>query len=193
MIANNLGICNRVRKEGRKTQPNSLSLSSTILLINFFSSRPTTTLNRRSMKRRAATARQRPGSIKITPAVDEIYNGWAKVWERGCEKQRLICCSTMRSWCKFSINLYRFIYKYMKTWQNHHGPGFVNSHLGPEAARKRYHATNLPSVSPIIQRSAKVFVRGLVNFVLALAYHFCLNLPAAFTQPRARLLVEPCN
>ena len=33
---------------------------------------------------------------------------------------------------------------------------------------------------------------GLVNFVLALAYHFCLNLPAAFTQPRARLLVEPC-
>ena len=34
---------------------------------------------------------------------------------------------------------------------------------------------------------------GLVNFVLALAYHFCLNLPAAFTQPRARLLVEPCT
>ena len=28
----------------------------------------------------------------------------------------------------------------------------------------------------------------MVNFVPALAYHFCLNLPAAFTQPRARLL-----
>ena len=34
---------------------------------------------------------------------------------------------------------------------------------------------------------------GLVNFVPALAYHFCLNLPATFTQPRARLLVEPCT
>ena len=35
-----------------------------------------------------------------------------------------------------------------------------------------------------------------MNFVLvpALAYHFCLNLPAAFTQPRARLLVvESCR
>ena len=34
---------------------------------------------------------------------------------------------------------------------------------------------------------------GFVNFVLALAYHFYLNLPAAFTQPGARLLVEPCT
>ena len=34
---------------------------------------------------------------------------------------------------------------------------------------------------------------GFVNFVLALAYHFCLNLPAAFTQPEACLLVEPCT
>ena len=33
----------------------------------------------------------------------------------------------------------------------------------------------------------------MVNFVPALAYHFCLNLPAAFTQPGARLLVEPCT
>ena len=34
---------------------------------------------------------------------------------------------------------------------------------------------------------------GFVNFVLALAYHFRLNLPAAFTQPEALLLVEPCR
>ena len=33
---------------------------------------------------------------------------------------------------------------------------------------------------------------GLVNFVPALAYQFCLNLPAAFTQPGARLLLEAC-
>ena len=32
-----------------------------------------------------------------------------------------------------------------------------------------------------------------MSFVAALAYHFCLNLPAAFTQPGARLLVEPCT
>ena len=32
-----------------------------------------------------------------------------------------------------------------------------------------------------------------MNFVPALAYHFCLNLSAAFTQPGARLLVEPCK
>ena len=31
----------------------------------------------------------------------------------------------------------------------------------------------------------KVFVRGLVNFVPAVAYLFCLNLPAAFSQPRS--------
>ena len=34
---------------------------------------------------------------------------------------------------------------------------------------------------------------GLVNFVPALAYHYCLNLPAAFTLPGAHLLVEPCT
>ena len=29
---------------------------------------------------------------------------------------------------------------------------------------------------------------GLVNFVAAVAYHFCLSLPAAFTQPGVNLL-----
>ena len=32
---------------------------------------------------------------------------------------------------------------------------------------------------------------GLVNFVPALACHFCLDLPAAFTQPGDHLLAEP--
>ena len=36
--------------------------------------------------------------------------------------------------------------------------------------------------------SAKRQASGLVNFVHAVAYHFCLNLPAAFTQPGAHLL-----
>ena len=32
---------------------------------------------------------------------------------------------------------------------------------------------------------------GLVNFITALAYHFCLALPAVFTQPGGHLLAEP--
>ena len=31
-----------------------------------------------------------------------------------------------------------------------------------------------------------------MNFVAALAYHFCLALPAAFTQPGYHLLAVPC-
>jgi len=33
---------------------------------------------------------------------------------------------------------------------------------------------------------------GLVNFVAAVAYHSCLSLPAAITQPGQRLLANPC-
>ena len=33
----------------------------------------------------------------------------------------------------------------------------------------------------------------MVNFVTALACHFCLALPAAFTQPGEHLFVEPCT
>ena len=44
-----------------------------------------------------------------------------------------------------------------------------------------------------VQGSTNRRALGLVNFVPALAYHFSLNLPAAFTQPGARLLVEPCT
>ena len=45
----------------------------------------------------------------------------------------------------------------------------------------------------IVQGSTNRRAPGLVNIVPALAYHFCLNLPAAFTQPGARLLLEPCT
>ena len=35
----------------------------------------------------------------------------------------------------------------------------------------------------------------MVNFVLVIAYYFCMTLPAAFTQPRAHLLADAvqCN
>ena len=34
---------------------------------------------------------------------------------------------------------------------------------------------------------------GLVTFVPGVADHFCLALPAAFTQPGEHLLAEPCT
>ena len=39
----------------------------------------------------------------------------------------------------------------------------------------------------------KKLVIGLVNFVPAVAYHFCLALPAAFTQPGDHFLAEVCT
>ena len=33
----------------------------------------------------------------------------------------------------------------------------------------------------------------MVNFVAAVAYHFCLAMPAAFRQPGDHLLAEPCT
>ena len=50
----------------------------------------------------------------------------------------------------------------------------------------------LPQRRIKVQGSTNRRALGFVNFVLALAYHFCLHLPAAFSQPGARLLVEPC-
>ena len=38
----------------------------------------------------------------------------------------------------------------------------------------------------------KVFVRDLVNFVPAVAYLFCLNLPAAFSRPRTKTFFGLC-
>ena len=51
----------------------------------------------------------------------------------------------------------------------------------------------LPLQTSDVQGSTNRRALGFVNFVLALAYHFCLNLLAAFSQPGARLLVEPCT
>ena len=44
----------------------------------------------------------------------------------------------------------------------------------------------------LLQGSAKRWALGFVNFVPAVAYHFCLALPAAFSQPGDRLLADPC-
>ena len=44
----------------------------------------------------------------------------------------------------------------------------------------------------VVQGSANPRTPGLVNFVIAVAYHFCLNLPRAFSQPGGRGLADPC-
>ena len=43
-----------------------------------------------------------------------------------------------------------------------------------------------------VQGTSKRPFPGLVNFVPAIAYHFCLNLPGAFSQPGHGLLEVPC-
>ena len=46
--------------------------------------------------------------------------------------------------------------------------------------------------SVCLQGSAESLRPGLVNFVIAVAYHFFPSLPAAFTQPGLSLLADPC-
>ena len=38
-----------------------------------------------------------------------------------------------------------------------------------------------------------ILVRGLVKLVPALTYHFCLNLPATFSQPRTSIISGPSS
>ena len=47
--------------------------------------------------------------------------------------------------------------------------------------------------APHLQGSAYRQIPGFTNFVRAVAYHFCLGLAAAFTQPGTRLLAKPCT
>ena len=42
----------------------------------------------------------------------------------------------------------------------------------------------------ILQGSAKRLRPGLINFAPAVAYHCCLSLPAAFTQPGRSLFAD---
>ena len=60
-------------------------------------------------------------------------------------------------------------------------------------AESHHYASHTPSLpQSSLQGSAKRRSPGWVNFVAAVTYHFCLALPAAFTQPGTQLLAEPC-
>ena len=51
----------------------------------------------------------------------------------------------------------------------------------------------LGACAAYLQRLPKVCAPGSVNIVTAVAYHFCLNLHAAFTQPGASTLADLCT
>ena len=48
-------------------------------------------------------------------------------------------------------------------------------------------------MSSVLQSWENFFVGGLVKFVPAVAYHFCLNLPATFSQPRTKKFSQLCT
>ena len=48
------------------------------------------------------------------------------------------------------------------------------------------------SLAAYIQGRAKKWSPDLVSFVAAVAYHLCLDLPAAFTQHGDHFLADPC-
>ena len=54
-------------------------------------------------------------------------------------------------------------------------------------------AANSKFVRHTLQGSVQRWSLGLVNFVTALAYRFCLTLPAALTQPGDHISSEPCT
>ena len=55
-------------------------------------------------------------------------------------------------------------------------------------SRARFHAQN-----PTVSAKLPFGFSGFVNFVSAVAYHFCLNLAATFSQPGNGNLTEPCT
>ena len=61
--------------------------------------------------------------------------------------------------------------------------------LGPAWVLLNY---NLQTIfSGPVQEWVKFPFPGLVNFVPAVAYHFCLNLPKTFSQPGNGILAQP--
>ena len=68
----------------------------------------------------------------------------------------------------------------------------LKSKLLTASFMKCSHQISFSIVYAHIQGSAKSCAPGLVNFYTAVAYPFCLSLPAPFTQPGACLFTEPC-
>ena len=58
---------------------------------------------------------------------------------------------------------------------------------------RRDYANLIEQLFSELQSPIKVFVRGLDNSVSAVSYFFCLNLPAAFSQPRTKTFFGLCT
>ena len=65
------------------------------------------------------------------------------------------------------------------------GPFYVN--------QKNFRISFMPSVHIWYYRLAKRLRQGFVKDVPDVACHFCLNFPAAITQPGVCILAEPCQ
>ena len=81
-----------------------------------------------------------------------------------------------------------------KWWSYNICIGTENRHENKaQVTRSRIVMMPSKSAHDSLQSSAKRLRPGLGNFVSAVAYHSCLSLPAAFTQPGRSLLADPCT
>ena len=74
-----------------------------------------------------------------------------------------------------------------------HGGLVTHKISGNKGALLRLSGPNCGLLGSRIHDWAKRWAPGLVNFVAAVAYHFCLSLPAAFTQPGAAFKASPVH
>ena len=63
----------------------------------------------------------------------------------------------------------------------------------PNGKRQVQNSTQQDGGCHLVQGWAKLPFPGLVNFVPAVAYHFCLILPENFSQPGNGILAQPCR
>ena len=89
-------------------------------------------------------------------------------------------------------------YLFTKGYLPHSAPmmragGACDWNTGCNETKQRRRRQKAVGYSNCVQGSAKRLRPGLVNFDGAVAYHFCLSLPAAFSQPGRILLADPCR
>ena len=100
----------------------------------------------------------------------------------------LICSKRLLSYesCKF-LSFLCLVYSLLRSCLK-----FCHDRGHPLSVYADFRIFNL--LSPlVVQGWAKMRAPGLVDFVPAVANHFCLNLPRKFSQPWAHFLAQPCT
>ena len=141
-----------------------------------------------------------------TPYEDGPFEGVEGVVERGARRRVVAVPVHQGSACNHIINVElvhcRVIIHLGRDIEISPGPraccgGSDRLHetrlLSPADGGRHAHATRETTRKiSVEQGSVKRWSSGLMNFVTALAYHFCLALPAAFTKPGDHLLADLC-